>query len=63
NPCSGNHLGPHRLAPEATDMNIDAVITWVDGADPAHRQRLDAYLTGIGQSRPPSAERTRFNDA
>ncbi|MBX3697169.1 MAG: Stealth CR1 domain-containing protein [Dokdonella sp.] len=44
-------------------MNIDAVITWVDGADPAHRQRLDAYLTGIGQSRPPSAERTRFNDA
>ncbi|SFN57589.1 stealth family protein [Dokdonella immobilis] len=44
-------------------MNIDAVITWVDGADPAHRQRLDAYLAGIGKSRPASAERTRFNDA
>ena len=42
---------------------IDAVITWVDGADPAHRERLDAWLTRIGQARPTSAEPTRFNDA
>ncbi len=44
-------------------MAIDAVITWVDGSDPAHRQRLDAWLAGSGQSRPSSAHRTRFNDA
>lgn len=42
---------------------IDAVITWVDGADPAHRQKLEAYLAQIGGSRPPSADPTRFNDA
>ncbi len=44
-------------------MTIDAVITWVDGDDPAHRAKLDAYLAGIGGSRPPTARATRFNDA
>ncbi|MBL0165452.1 MAG: Stealth CR1 domain-containing protein [Xanthomonadales bacterium] len=44
-------------------MTIDAVITWVDGADPAHRAKLDAWLAQSGQSRPASAARTRFNDA
>lgn len=42
---------------------IDAVITWVDGADPAHQAKLDAWLAQSGKTRPPSADRTRFNDA
>lgn len=44
-------------------MTIDAVITWVDGADPAHRTKLDAWLAQAGKARPPTADRTRFNDA
>lgn len=44
-------------------MNIDAVITWVDGDDPAHRQRLAAYLQSRGGAPPPTARPTRFNDA
>lgn len=44
-------------------MNIDAVITWVDGADPAHRQRLAAHLAEIGGPAPRAADSTRFNDA
>ena len=42
---------------------IDAVITWVDGADPAHAARLAAYLDSIGAGRPNAAHPTRFNDA
>ncbi|AVP99139.1 capsular biosynthesis protein [Ahniella affigens] len=41
---------------------IDAVITWVDGADPRHQQRLQAYLQALGGSRPVSADPTRFNN-
>ena len=41
---------------------IDAVIPWVDGGDPAHRAKLDAYLAGLGRSRPIAADPTRFND-
>lgn len=44
-------------------MSIDAVITWVDGANPAHRQKLDAWLAQSGGIRTPAADRTRFNDA
>lgn len=44
-------------------MAIDAVITWVDGADPAHRRKLEAYLASIGGKPPPTANPTRFNDA
>ncbi len=44
-------------------MTIDAVITWVNGADPVHRAKLDAWLARSGKSRPASADRTRFNDA
>lgn len=44
-------------------MNIDAVITWVDGDDPAHRQRLAEYLQRRGGAAPPAARPTRFNDA
>ena len=42
---------------------IDAVITWVDGADPVHRQRLDDFLSAQGDVRPRTAHPTRFNDA
>lgn len=42
---------------------IDAVITWVDGSDPAHAARLAAYLQEIGGPRPSAAHPTRFNDA
>lgn len=41
---------------------IDAVITWVDGADPRHQERLNAYLQSLGGSRPVSADPTRFNN-
>lgn len=44
-------------------MTIDAVITWVDGADSMHRAKLDAWLAKSGKTRPPSADSTRFNDA
>lgn len=42
---------------------IDAVITWVDGSDPAHAARLAAYLAEVGGPRPAAAHPTRFNDA
>ena len=44
-------------------MSTDAVITWVDGADPAHRARLAAYLAERGGPPPRAAHSTRFNDA
>jgi len=44
-------------------MIVDAVIPWVDGADPAHRARLEAYLAGAGGARPSAARATRFDDA
>jgi hypothetical protein len=40
---------------------IDAVITWVDGADPNHKAKLDAYLSSIGNVRPRSANPARFS--
>lgn len=42
-------------------LPIDAVITWVDGADPKHKAKLDAYLASIGGSRPKAASPARFN--
>ncbi len=44
-------------------MSTDAVITWVDGADPQHRERLATYLAERGGERPRAAHSTRFNDA
>lgn len=46
----------------ATASDIDAVITWVDGSDPAHRARLDAYLKASGLAAHGSAASTRFGD-
>ena len=45
----------------ATHEPIDAVITWVDGADPAHAARLAAFLGT--SARPTAAHATRFSDA
>jgi hypothetical protein len=45
-----------------THPPIDAVITWVDGSDPAHRQRLLAYLRASGQAETGAAAPTRFGD-
>lgn len=44
-------------------MSIDAVIAWVDGDDPAHRQRLQDYLQSTGCRPPSTAHPTRFNNA
>jgi hypothetical protein len=38
---------------------IDAVVTWVDGQDPTHRAKLEAYLAALGR-RPAAAAPTRF---
>ncbi|MDF3013423.1 MAG: hypothetical protein K0Q78_1627 [Cellvibrio sp.] len=42
---------------------IDAVIPWVDGADPKHKARLEAYLASIGGARPRSASPSRFHNS
>ena len=42
---------------------VDAVITWVDGDDPAHRAKLAAWLQSIGGAAPPAARAARFHDA
>lgn len=42
---------------------IDAVITWVDGTDPQHKQKLAGYLSSLGKHIPPSANPTRFFSA
>jgi hypothetical protein len=39
---------------------IDAVITWVDGADSEHKAKLDKYLASIGGERPRAAIPSRF---
>ena len=41
---------------------IDAVITWVDGDDPAHKAKLQAYLKTLGRDIPGSAAPTRFRE-
>ena len=47
---------PHALPP------IDAVITWVDGDDPKHQAKLQAYLKTLGCDIPGSAAPTRFRE-
>lgn len=52
------------MTAEQTSNNylpIDAVITWVDGADPNHKAKLDNYLSSIGSARPHSANPARFS--
>jgi hypothetical protein len=43
-------------------LPIDAVITWVDGQDPNHLQKLNTYLAEIGGHRPRTADPTRFHN-
>jgi len=40
---------------------MDAVITWVDGSDPAHQARMAPFLAGF-EKKPISASSTRFAD-
>ena len=44
--------------------DVDAVIAWVDGGDPAHRSKLHAYLHGGGAEgiAKVAAAPTRFGD-
>ena len=47
-------------------MDIDAVITWVDGADPAHRRKREAAKAGSGDAGRPVSNafyETRFTDS
>lgn len=47
--------------PDPAD-DVDAIITWVDGADPAHRGKLQAFLNASGNGRMAAADPTRFSD-
>jgi hypothetical protein len=47
----------------APGLPIDAVVLWVDGDDPAHRERLSAHLASLGRPPPPAADPTRFRSA
>jgi hypothetical protein len=40
---------------------VDAVITWVNGDDPLHKEKLNDYLKSIGHS-PKAASSTRFRE-
>ncbi|PUA30358.1 MAG: capsular biosynthesis protein [Cellvibrio sp. 79] len=42
---------------------IDAVIMWVDGADPEHAARLDTFLRNKGLAREGGANKARFHHA
>ena len=42
---------------------IDAVIMWVDGADPVHAEKLDAFLQSRGLARSGGASKARFHHA
>ena len=44
-----------------TTEPIDAVITWVDGNDKAHSDKLALYLARMGIERPEAAAPTRYN--
>lgn len=42
---------------------VDAVITWVDGADPKHAQKLSECLRQQGIERPSTVSKSRLNDS
>jgi hypothetical protein len=51
-----------RREPEAApDDGIDAVVTWVDGTDPAHRAKLDRFLGALGRV-PEIASADRYRE-
>lgn len=45
-----------------TPPPIDAVISWVDGRDPAHQQKLNATLSKHGKKKPASVQNSRLID-
>lgn len=45
----------------ASQPDIDAVVTWVDGSDPAHQEKLNRYLQSLGH-RPATASASRFQE-
>lgn len=47
--------------PTSREQGIDAVVTWVNGEDPAHRAKLNAYLESIGH-RPKVADEQRYRE-
>ena len=42
-------------------MDIDAVITWVDGKDPAHRRKLQQFSSAVQREEEDVASPTRFD--
>lgn len=50
------------MSSQNIDEPIDAVVTWVDGEDPLHRQKLEAYLGWRAKQRPRAAAKTRYAD-
>jgi hypothetical protein len=44
---------------ESLRSPVDAVVLWVDGSDPLHREKLDNYLATLGHY-PAAAHPTRF---
>jgi hypothetical protein len=42
---------------------VDAVITWVDGADPVHKAKLDTFIAQMGGARPRAANPSRFHNS
>ena len=53
---------PYASAPADAPCAVDAVITWVDGNDQAHRSKLHAFLQQSGLAHMAAAAPTRFND-
>lgn len=52
----------HSMSFSKFDEPIDAVVTWVDGEDPAHEKKLEAYLGRRAKKRPKAAAKTRYAD-
>lgn len=51
------------MTSDLTSLPIDAVITWVDGGDPAHKAKLEAFLGKKMEARPAGANASRFHDS
>lgn len=47
------------MSSDGAERPIDAVITWVDGQDPRHAEKLARHLP-IGAPRPPATAATRY---
>ena len=47
----------------SSEYPVDAVITWVDGRDPAHQAKLAAHFGSRADHRPVGASPIRFHDS